>query len=1028
MQIKSPVIFILKTMASVLSIENIELKDWVEDIQYSKALKIRNDGLYSQRFIYYIVGNFFHTPYIGTCFLPPGLTQKVDISFLSKIKQDISEKLIIKTAEGSSVEVQLKATIINSKIEILDKHINLFRILCFEEVTLVFKVLNKTSEVLACSLNMNNTKKKYDLKTGLNEISFLYSVKYPGSFSEDAEIECDDDRYIIAISGYAELPQLRVKIADCPNSSPTTANYFNFEVENISCKSFLCNYTVISKESNVEILKNEVFKPSNPVKITIPFCPPYFNFKFNFEVVFYLNNFQIYKAFHENKSIKANLSCLSQDLKLFLDLDRGRCTTDYISLRNDSNCPIKVYLFCDMEELKFEPYVVIERKEFKRIPVVFTPKYPAFFKISINLLTQGSDLLIVNCVCQAKSVKSESFKIQFHKNPQNPPVEIQFSSIISKNQVQLTVNNATNDNLLFYLPQELSYACFSIKTTHKLVSVNRSSIKTILFEFQFHQPFYHYLILNFETEEKLYFYPLLIYSFSEVLSSKEFDWTTCKDQKYFWCNQLVCKQSGVILAGNVYPKVLKNEHSNLIFMFSEPIAIKSLNICPVSVEIHYNKHGGSIEIKNTAEEITKLTLKFQTVHPDGYTIFPCDTQFVLLPLEVREYKILLVQKKKFTDTISILVDNTTACSFHFTNPNSYKRGSNIYHNIGPLQAMHHIRTNKLLLNKDYINRDIKITVPLTINGQISASLESSSKILKGLYFEDYLFSEEQEKIMQLFDDEACKLNVIQRGNEVLLEFHFNLKECDEFVTKANVCVKSDTLCEFFVIDFNVLLREDYENKDLMERYCYNLQSPPTNAVSLKMVNYLSDVASYYRLSDDDLYISCNFKLLWLGTCSCGTMLKTPLVLHNNTNSTVNIRINSDTMMFEHSRMSIKPQEDVRLILTLSIDMMPTLFTHSLTVEHLDRKKNLYIGGLAASYVDTKILSDSEYINHKVSEACSNHMEEMSQSYLNELAAVLYSEVIDQNLFLETNGSETVGTQDHFQRLKTRFLDELLNFL
>ena len=305
-------------MASALTCEKFELQGWQSNKEYSKVLRLRNDGVSSLKFIYYIVGSYFQTEYTGSCFLPPGLQFKIHISFKSSEKVDIIEKLVIKTVEGLNKEVELRAIIFDSEIDILEQEMKLGRILCFEEQYLVAKIFNKGLKSLSCTLKIDAILKEFELLAGLNEVVFQRTINSPGTFMEELELNCAANKYIIKVTGYAELPRLKINVMDFRKSSPTIDNFFKIEIENLSFKTLECNYFANCPNCKINVSEALVFRSNTPTTISIPYTPLYFNSEYECEILFKFNDYVIFSSIHILKSAKALVSCVSENIVVFV--------------------------------------------------------------------------------------------------------------------------------------------------------------------------------------------------------------------------------------------------------------------------------------------------------------------------------------------------------------------------------------------------------------------------------------------------------------------------------------------------------------------------------------------------------------------------------------------------------------------------------------------------------------------------------------------------------------------------------------
>ena len=1013
-------------MASFLSVDNFELKDWQANKEYKRTLMVRNDGSSSLKFIYYINGSNFKTKYTGVCFLAAGLHFKIDVIFQSQEKHDICEKLVIKTISGINKEVELKASIKNKQIEILEQEIMIGRVLCFEEQLLSFKLFNIKPEQVQCNLTLNGVKKEFKIEPGLNDIVFTNRVLTPGLFAQDLQVQCVDDAYSIKISGFAELPQLRYKLIDSPSPSPTMENNFYLEVENISFKKYEFEYTVTSKTCDLKIKKKQIVRPNTPVVLCIPYRPKYFNFDCSLEFSFQFGTYRILKAEFPLQSLSAYISCVSEKLSFTLNTDKDKFATDFLILRNNSNFPVKIEFFCDLEEIDVGPEIQIEKKEFRKIPVVFSPKYPGFFSTSIAIIVQGSDPIFIKCDCHAKS--STFFNTDLMEAARLVPNTVQINSVYSGSNLVLSIRNNTLQDLLFKVPTLLNYNAFSIQTAESTQTLNSNTDCIVSFQIEALLPFYQYVFLHFMLNGKIFFFPLLVYSANKVISLVDTSFLSSPHGKCLWNRQNTLMQSGVSLNVIIFPKCLNHQSSRLMFMFDcEKIQLIKRHHKESRIHIHYDKERESVNLKNISTDTITFEIHFETKNLDNFSVFPKTNIITLLSLQEFQYKVLFVQKKAQIHEITIYLNGLSSQSFQFSNPICYRKGLANYGNIEASHCIHHLQNNILKLNQSYLNQKIRISVPFEATGQVSYSLDLSQNVLNTQYFEDFSFSEDQEKVKKIINDGDCYLTLDKSDNNYLIHFDLVVKQLGTFNFKSTVCIKRELFVESFDVEYKIIVQNELENENLMQKLCYKLQCPPEGPESLRMVNYFSNVIEYFILKDDGFGISSNFKVLWLGLCSCGTEISVPLILENNSNCAIELQLNTIDMKINKKNITMQPNQREVLFLTFTTQILPSLFCFSVELSSSTSTKTIFVGGLGASWLDTNKLSYLKMTNTLLPDIVSHHFEDLSESFISELLSVLYTTPSSPKHIKEWKSTDLVPNQLHFHKLSDNVLQDILNF-
>ena len=263
-------------------------------------------------------------------------------------------------------------------------------------------------------------------------------------------------------------------------------------------------------------------------------------------------------------------------------------------------------------------------------------------------------------------------------------------------------------------------------------------------------------------------------------------------------------------------------------------------------------------------------------------------------------------------------------------------------------------------------------------------------------------------------------------NNYLIKFYFTATVFTSYEFKATICVKNNYSVEQFKIEYQISVLPETENSKLLESYCQSLQCPPADSNSHKLVNYFSNIVDHYMIKTEDLFISTNFNLLWLGICPCNNESRIPLCITNKTNKTLDLEIKSQQLHFRPSNLALKPHSTITVTITLRVNMMPSLFAYSAVIEFDKYSKNIFIGGLAASWIDTNTISSNNCSNLIFPENTSEHFQTLNDCFVNDISAMLYSSMIDPVQIQPTIGTSVVEPELHFQMLSKLLLDDIMS--
>ena len=999
-----------------LKIENLIVDEWEENTEYNRVMRFRNDGSSSLKFIYYISGKFFKTPYQGILFLPPGLQKKAVISFNSDCKTDIIEKLVIKTLEGQTKSVDLIALTEKRELEPLQSQLELGKVLCFEKQLITFQIFNKTSKEVNVTLKFKAMEMQVCLKLGMNAISFCYIFNYPGVLNDELYLTSESRSYVMKVLGFAQLPNIKVIPLVLTKSLPNSINYAQIEVVNKSFKSIECLYKVTSIGCKLEDSQVIVMRPNVPIMLTTEYTPSFFSQSFQLDFLFCLNNQEIARSSIKAYSIAPEFTILTPTITL---KTADASITDFIVIKNLSDVPIWLNFDCSLEEIDIDN-CKLERKETRRIPIVFKPKYYASFSTEITVSCQGTASQKISLILNAMDSNLMMMNdLCFTSMLSHPKIEI--SSEILNNKAIVLIMNAFDEPVLFNFPSLLNYSSFSIKSNLGPFTIEPASSKLLNFEFAFDKPFLQSVFINYRIKDAIYYKEIMIYPLQHVLSNTivdKFNWTMSHCSSYAWTLQT---SNGIQFTPDTYPRVITQSNSLLfrsLKVFDQPKVTPQPTIQNCSV-VYDNS---LVVITNNSDAIATIDVSFESKLKQNYSIFPNQHKITCLPSQSYRFPVYFSQKESFKDQVSVYINNILSLQFYYQDHLLYTLYSTDYTNIDPQACILHLRSQKLVLNRESIHKWVEIkTYFYSTCALVSANLQLQIGPQLAPYFNDFPFDSSQQHCLDLIKNENVNLELSNTAHFYCLTFKFNPQDIGHYIFDATVLFKNETSVYTLPFCFDIQVQDDFQNLEALEKLCLPLQYPPQDTQSLMLISYFDQVLDSFQIKDVDPNLECSFKYLHLGKIPCGTS-RVPLTMYNKSDAVVHIELNASQVDLSCHVLDLPPHSSQTVVITICPGYVPKLVVYSIDFITALTTKSVYLSALATAWVDCHYESE---LTHCTTPSTSSHFDVLSSQLASDLLAEIHHcpEISNPSTTLNTVTSQF---NDHFNELSLQVVSDLFN--